>query len=192
MIKKLVFSLLTVSALTLAGCGTTDEATKADVKTSGHDNTTTAVKSKSEAAQIETLSTQFPTEPPKNVVATSVSVTELLDILGIMPAGIPSSTHKLPDNFASVPRIGSAVEPGIEKIASLNPDLVIGSESIKSSIDKKISQINLKGAYLPTDSYADLKVSLEVLGAGLDKKKEATSYLAQVQKKARQNRQLNS
>lgn len=181
MMKKLVFSIVTVSALALAGCGGTDEATKAEVKTSGHGNTT-PVKSKTEAAQIKMLTAQFPTEPAKNVVATSVSVTEMLDIVGITPVGIPSTTHKLPDNFTAIPKIGSAVEPDVEKIASLNPDLVIGSESIKDSIDKKISQINLKGAYLPTDSYPDLKVSLEVLGTAFDKEKAATTYLTKLQK----------
>ncbi|EUJ47759.1 hypothetical protein [Listeria rocourtiae] len=64
MIKKVVFSLLTVSALALAGCGTADETTKAEVKTSGHGDTTPA-KSKSETAQIKELSAQFPAEPAK-------------------------------------------------------------------------------------------------------------------------------
>ncbi|CAM4079488.1 ferrichrome ABC transporter substrate-binding protein [Bacillus manliponensis] len=186
--KKSLYGTLFLSAcLVLGGC-TDDKAEQTATKEKvAADHGSEAAKAKDETTNtsegIETLVKQFPSEQPKSIVTTSVSIAEMLHILDVKPVGLPTTTHKLPEGFDQITQIGSAIEPDVEKIVSLQPDIVVGPESIKDSLEKKITNGNVKTAYLPTDSYEDLIVSFEALGKALGKEKEANKYLADLEKK---------
>ncbi|MED4453917.1 ABC transporter substrate-binding protein [Metabacillus fastidiosus] len=189
--KKGLYGTVFLSALlALGGCAedkaeqvTTKEEAGADYG-SETANSQSDIKTASEHTEkVEKLLKQFPSEQPSSIVTTSVSITEMLDILNIKPVGIPTSTHKLPEGFDKITQIGSAIEPDVEKVVSLKPDIVIGPESIQESLEKKMKNSKVATAYIPTDSYEDLKVSLEVLGNVLHKEDAAKEYLAQLEEK---------
>lgn len=123
---------------------------------------------------------QFSAELPERVITTSVPLTEMLHVLGVTPVGVPTSTNPIPADFDSIQRIGSPMQPDLEVVTNLEPDLILGAESLKSTLDKSLEGIDLKTAYLPTDSLDDLKLSFKALGTYFDKKDEMNTVLSTI------------
>jgi len=127
--------------------------------------------------QAEELLAQFGNTVPAKTVTISVAITEILNELGVQPAGVPTTNSELPAVFASVPRIGSSHQPDLEQIAKLQPDVIIGPSSIKDSLDKKFKPASLPTAYLPVDSLDELKLSTVVLGRLFKQEEKANAFL---------------
>ncbi|WP_239615318.1 ABC transporter substrate-binding protein [Cohnella mopanensis] len=123
---------------------------------------------------------QLPAEVPERVVTTSVPLTEMLHLLGITPVGVPTSTNPIPADFDSIQRIGSPMQPDLEVVTKLKPDLLLGAESLRSTLDKSVEGLNLKTAYLKTESFDDLKLSFKVLGTYFNKVDEMNAVLTTI------------
>ncbi|GAB0169887.1 ABC transporter substrate-binding protein [Lysinibacillus sp. CTST325] len=119
----------------------------------------------------------FPPTVPEKIVTTSVPLTEMLHLIGITPVGVPTSTNPIPTDFDSITKIGSPMSPDLEVISSLQTDLILGASSLKSSLDQALQGMNLPTAYLPTDSYDDLKLSFKVLGTYFGKEEKTNEIL---------------
>ncbi|WP_256759995.1 ABC transporter substrate-binding protein [Cohnella sp. WQ 127256] len=132
-----------------------------------------------QAAFTEALS-QFPAEVPEKIVTTSVPLTEMLHLLGITPVGVPTSTNPIPADFDSIPKIGSPMAPDLEVVTNLEPDLLLGSEALRSTLDKNLEGIKVEKAYLRTDSFEDLKLSFKVLGTYFKKTDEMNKVLSTI------------
>lgn len=130
--------------------------------------------------QAQELLAQFNNQVPGKAVTVSVSITEILNEIGVTPVGVPTSSSKLPAAFDSVPRIGPSHAPDLEQIAKLQPNVILGPSSIKDSLDKKFKPANLPAVYIPSDSLDELKLSTVVLGRAFKKEKEATAFLQKV------------
>ena len=122
----------------------------------------------------------FPATVPEKIVTTSVPLTEMLHLLDITPVGVPTSTNPIPADFDAITRVGSPMAPDLEIISSLQTDLVIGASSLQSSLDQALQGMNLPTAYLPTDSYDDLKLSFKVLGTYFEKEEEMNKVLQNI------------
>ncbi|WP_339190499.1 ABC transporter substrate-binding protein [Paenibacillus sp. FSL P2-0121] len=142
-----------------------------------------------EALFNEALS-QFPATVPKRIVTTSVPLTEMLYLLGITPVGVPTSTNPIPADFETIDRIGSPMAPDLEVVTKLEPDLLLGAESLRSTLDKSLEGIDLQKAYLRTESFEDLKLSLKVLGTYFNKKDEMNAALTKILDKENELSQL--
>ncbi|WP_339247850.1 ABC transporter substrate-binding protein [Paenibacillus sp. FSL R10-2796] len=142
-----------------------------------------------EALFNEALS-QFPAKVPERIVTTSVPLTEMLYLLGITPVGVPTSTNPIPADFETIDRIGSPMAPDLEVVTKLEPDLVLGAESLRSTLDKSLEGIDLQKAYLRTESFEDLKLSLKVLGTYFNKKDEMNAALTKILNKENELSQL--
>lgn len=123
---------------------------------------------------------QFPATVPERVVTTSVPLTEMLYLLGITPVGVPASTNPIPADFEGIDKIGSPMAPDLEVVTKLEPDLLLGAESLRSTLDKALEGIDLEKAYLRTESFEDLKLSLKVLGTYFNKKDEMNAALSKL------------
>lgn len=123
---------------------------------------------------------QFPATVPQRIVTTSVPLTEMLYLLGITPVGVPTSTNPIPADFESIDKIGSPMAPDLEVVTKLEPDLLLGAESLRSTLDKTLEGMDLQKAYLRTDSFEDLKLSLKVLGTYFNKKDEMNAALTKI------------
>ncbi|MEK4349942.1 ABC transporter substrate-binding protein [Paenibacillus sp. FSL R5-0475] len=202
--KKLLV-LLVVAALTaMTACSSTntaDNQTKNEAvtntaanetKEANAANTTEAAKTADagkeyslendgvdEALFNEALS-QFPATVPQRIVTTSVPLTEMLYLLGITPVGVPTSTNPIPADFESIDKIGSPMAPDLEVVTKLEPDLLLGAESLRSTLDKTLEGMDLQKAYLRTESFEDLKLSLKVLGTYFNKKDEMNAALSKI------------
>ncbi|OME14072.1 hypothetical protein BSK60_14250 [Paenibacillus odorifer] len=133
---------------------------------------------------------QFPATAPERIVTTSVPLTEMLYLLGITPVGVPTSTNPIPADFETIDRIGSPMAPDLEVVTKLEPDLLLGAESLRSTLDKSLEGIDLQKAYLRTESFEDLKLSLKVLGTYFNKKDEMNAALTKILDKENELSQL--
>lgn len=123
---------------------------------------------------------QFPEEKPERIITTSVPMAEMLQLLDITPVGVPTSTNPLPEEFAEIDQIGSPMEPDLEMITNLEPDLILGAESLEGSLEASLGGIELDRAYLKTDSFDDLKQTFKVLGTYFDKTDEMNTVLENI------------
>ncbi|MBD7908594.1 ABC transporter substrate-binding protein [Sporosarcina gallistercoris] len=126
---------------------------------------------------------EFPEGSPERIITTSVPLAEMLDLLDVTPVGVPTSTNPLPANFEKIDQIGSPMQPDLEVVTSLTPDLILGAESLRSTLDKSLEGMDLPTAYLPTDSFDDLKLSFKALGTYFDKTEEMDKVLNQLASK---------
>lgn len=129
----------------------------------------------------EEILAQFPDKKAKQVITTSVPIAEILYQLNIIPVGVPTSTNPLPDDFAHIDEIGSPMAPDLEKMTDLDADLILSSNALEDSLEESLKDMDLQRAYLPTDSYDDLKLSLEALGTYFDKESEAKAILQKIE-----------
>jgi iron complex transport system substrate-binding protein len=131
-------------------------------------------------ATVDEVLSQFPADIPERVITTSVPLTEMLHLLGVTPVGVPTSTNPIPVDFESIQRIGSPMQPDLEIVTELEPDLILGAESLRSTLDKNLEGIELSTAYLPTDSFDDLKLSFKALGTYFNKTDEMNAVLTTI------------
>lgn len=123
---------------------------------------------------------QLQVENPERIITTSVPIAEMLQLLDITPVGVPTSTNPLPDEFADIDQIGSPMEPDLEVVTDLEPDLILGAKSLEDSLETSLAGIDLNRAYLPTDSFDDLKRTFKVLGTYFDKTDEMNTVLEDI------------
>lgn len=123
---------------------------------------------------------QFQAEKPERIITTSVPIAEMLQLLDITPVGVPASTNPLPEEFAEIDQIGSPMEPDLEIITDLEPDLILGAKSLEESLEDSLEGIELNRAYLKTDSFDDLKRSFKVLGTYFDQTNEMNTRLESI------------
>lgn len=76
--------------------------------------------------------------------------------------------------------------PDLEAITNLETDLLLGAKSLQLTLDENVKGLNITTAYLPTDSYDDLKLSFKVLGTYLGKEEKMQEVLASIVQKEKQ------
>lgn len=202
--KKFLFILFIAALVTATGCSSNsgEQQSKNDTGGQGHQHQsahgaagtgTEPVESDSEEYSLDNdgvdeeafnaALSQFPEEVPQRIITTSVPLTEMLHLLGITPVGVPTSTNRIPADFDTIPRIGSPMQPDLEVVTHLEPDLLLGAESLRSTLEKNLEGIDLATAYLRTDSFDDLKLSIKVLGTYFNRIEEMNAILSKILEK---------
>jgi len=191
--KKIYLVLLATVFMLLAACtsNSADDAGKEEAKAENKESNKKENASDTyslendgvDKAAVKKALSDFPKEVPERVITTSVPLTEMLHLLGVTPVGVPTSTNPLPADFDSIKKIGSPMSPDLETVVDLKPDLLLGSEALRSTLDKSVEGMDLATAYLPTDSFDDLKLSFKTLGTYFNKTKEMNAVLSPLLKK---------
>jgi len=185
MLKKWFWVSLLVLVCALAGCakqeekGAEKEVEKPQQEVATDEKEDVFEDGVDEEAFQKALAS-FPAEVPEKIVTTSVPLTEMLHLLGITPVGVPTSTNPLPADFDAITKIGSPMAPDLEVISSLQTDLILGAASLQSSLDQALTGMNIATAYLPTESYDDLKLSFKVLGTYFGKEDKMNEVLQSI------------
>ena len=123
--------------------------------------------------------TQAPTKTPARIISLVPAVTEMLFALGAGPrvVGVSSFDH-FPAEVEKLPRVGALLDPDIERILSLRPDLVV----VYRSQTDVLAQLGR--AKIPTFVYshaglADVTATLrrlgERIGSGTEAERLATN-----------------
>ena len=186
MLKKWFWVSLLVIVCTLAGCAKQEEK-GAEKEAEKPQQQEVAAEAKEDVFEdgvdeeaFQKALASFPTEVPEKIVTTSVPLTEMLHLLGITPVGVPTSTNPIPADFDAITKIGSPMAPDLEVISSLQTDLILGAASLQSSLDQALTGMNIATAYLPTESYDDLKLSFKVLGTYFGKEEKMNEVLQSI------------
>lgn len=182
--KKTMLRLgLTIAlAGALTACGAANPGNSPASSGGGND----APPATSEEAKTRTVSYlgkeyELPAKTERIVIAGAVEAMEDSIVLGIKPVGAISYSGKFPPLFASITEnaepIGEKTEPSVEKILSLQPDVIIGSTKFKPEVMEKLSKIasTIPYSHIATDWESNLKLLGELSG----KQQQAEQAIAQ-------------
>lgn len=115
-------------------------------------------------AAVSEIRDSLPDEAPTAVATLSVGIAELLVALDVPPAGVPTTQLALPPGLDDVARVGNSVDPDLEALAQVAPDLILSPASIHEPLDEKLKPLGTATAAIPTDSLDDLAASTLALG----------------------------
>ncbi|MBU3583317.1 ABC transporter substrate-binding protein [Polynucleobacter sp. 15G-AUS-farblos] len=101
-------------------------------------------------------------EPPKRIVSMLPSITESVCILGRCAQLIGVDRYSnWPKSITNLPKLGGGLDPNIEAIISLNPDLVLVGSSPRAS--ERMKSLGIPVFSLDSKSYADVRRTIEKL-----------------------------
>ncbi|MGL5328495.1 MAG: ABC transporter substrate-binding protein [Peptostreptococcaceae bacterium] len=166
-------SVFLVSALFITGCSSNSTQSEEEVNTAVKDS------------QVEEV----------DVVAATVSATQVLDRLDANVIGIPTTKMEIPENFKGLTEVGQSMSPDLEIVASLEPDVFIMDSMFKENVEESMKEYDLNTFYFETGTYSEFVNSIEKLGQEINKEKEATTLineLKEVEKEATANKSEES
>src|SRR5690625_7514725 len=115
--RNIMFSVVILSLLFLLfGCGTADHIN--NVNNNNNENEVTEENNVND--DNEPANEEEQEDPP--LVATTVALVEILDALEIDLVGIPTSYNELPERYDDAKEVGTAAEPDMEIIKSLQAE----------------------------------------------------------------------
>lgn len=117
------------------------------------------------------------------IVATSVSVVDILDELGVVPVGIPATQYELPESVSGATSIGQPMSPDMEIIKSLEPDLVISVKALEPSLSETFNSLGIEASFLDFNSSTGLVESISTLGELTGAKNKAAELVKEIEDK---------
>ena len=122
-----------------------------------------------------------PTSRPARIISLIPAVTEMLFAVGAGPQVVAvSSFDRYPPEVTKLQRVGALLDPDVERILSLRPDLVVvyaSQSDLRSQLDRaKIPIYVYRHAGL-----ADVTTTLQELGERVGHGKEATEIRRQIE-----------
>lgn len=126
------------------------------------------------------------------IVATTDAVVDIADKLDLPLVGVPKTDNKLPSRYDNVAKIGGAMAPNVEKIASLKPTTVYAVSVLKDQYSASFKSQKFHTQYLTLDTIADLKTTLTKMGTQYGRTKQAKQQIRlinQAEKKAQSRSQ---
>lgn len=170
----------------LAGCGGNTNGEQQKTAVSVASSTTSSTAAATEQGQQSSAADSQPTLAPteeQRIIATTVSATEIMDLLGLQLVGIPTSSKKLPERYASVEKVGNPMSPDMEKVASLKPTEVLSVTTLEYDLKPLFQSAGIKANFLDLTSLAKLEDSIVQLGQKYDRKAEADRVIARYEDK---------
>ncbi len=189
--KRLLSCLLTSSlflALPLAGCGqgeASGEATEAISASAEAESTASQVElmltidDEEELAAVAAAKAKVAAlDDEPRIIATSPSVAAICDKLNLDLVGVCSTTTStIPDRYAEVTTVGTAMSPDMEIVASLSPDWILSPSSLQSDLQPKYEAIDTDWAFLNLKSVQGMYRSIQELGEIFDREEEAQALV---------------
>jgi iron complex transport system substrate-binding protein len=115
------------------------------------------------------------------IVSLIPAVTEMLFAIGAGPQVIAvSSFDEYPPDVEKLPRVGALLDPDLERILSLKPDLVIVYES-QVDLRKQLDRASIPTFVYKHAGLADVTETMRQVGARVGRDKEASAAIARVQ-----------
>lgn len=103
--------------------------------------------------------------PPARIVSTAPSITETLYALGLGPRVVAVTAYcRYPPEAARKPKIGNFLNPNLEVILGLRPDLVIIHRN-PTGLAGRLQNMGLKTLEVDQQTMADVFTSMHAIGA---------------------------
>jgi iron complex transport system substrate-binding protein len=103
---------------------------------------------------------------PLRIVSTAPSITEILYALGLGDRVVGVSDFcDYPPEARKKPKVGGVVNPNVEAIIALQPDLVLGlPNAAHENLYRSLRQLGIKMRTLPNDTIEDLYAMIRAIG----------------------------
>jgi iron complex transport system substrate-binding protein len=112
------------------------------------------------------------------LVATSPATADIMDRLDLDLVGVSdTSLSTIPERYDDVERIGIAMSPDTEKIATLDADWILGPASLKNDLQPKYTAIGVKSIFLNLESVEGMYQSIDDLGKIFGREKQAQAMI---------------
>ena len=124
--------------------------------------------------------------PPKKIISLAPNITEILFSLGLDEQIVGVSIHcNFPEKAKSKIQVGSYLSPDLEKIISLNPDLVIatGVGNTRDTVER-LQNLGLPTYVIFPKNFDDILKSIRHLGQVSNREKEALGIIQGMQKRS--------
>jgi len=112
--------------------------------------------------------------PPKRIVSLAPNITEILFGLGLDGEIVGVSTHcNFPEKAKSKVRVGSYIRLDFEKIASLNPDVIIatGAGNTRDMVDR-LEKLGYQTYVVYPKNFMDILQSIAHIGRVVNREKK--------------------
>jgi len=123
-----------------------------------------------------------PSAAPKRIVSIVPAVTEMLFAIGAGPqvVGVSSFDH-FPAAVEALPRVGGLIDPDVEHILTLAPDLVI-VYGPKSDLAARLSRAKIATYAYENGNLANVTATIRALGEQLGRKTEAEAEATRIER----------
>ena len=171
--KKWLWLCIAVVLLALAACGNEEEKGSNEVKAKGESSSDTVTYTKSDGTEIE-----VPADP-KRVVILAAYAGDVIQ-LGVNIVGVDSWSADNPEFKENLKDATIVSNEDVEKIIELEPDLIIGFDSIENG--DKLAEI-APTVLFTYGEYDYLQQHIEI-GKALNKEEEAKAWVEDFKKRA--------
>src|SRR5665647_1755396 len=122
---------------------------------------------------------------PKRIITIAPNITEGIYALGKGATLVGRSDYDdYPTEALSAPSIGSLLEPNIEKIVELKPDVVIASTLFSKDVIKKLEGLNIKVIVLyGEENFTGVYDTMTKLGQVVNANEKAMSIISEMKNK---------
>lgn len=178
-IKKVkIICVLCIAALVFGGCVDQHPKEKNSGKTTINSTNIDAmleITDQEEKAAVEAARAKVAamnTEP--RIIATSPAAADICDKLELDLVGVcKSSVSTIPKRYKKVKKIGTAMSPDMEIVASLSPDWILSPSSLQTDLQPKYEEIHTEWAFLNLKSVTGMYRSIQELGVIFGKEDKA-------------------
>jgi iron complex transport system substrate-binding protein len=117
---------------------------------------------------------------PSRIISVIPAVTEMLFAIGAGPQVVAvSSFDEYPREVAALPRVGALLDPDLERILSLKPDLVVVYES-QTDFRRQLARASVPTFVYKHAGLADIGETIRALGARVGRSSEATAAVRRI------------
>ncbi|MGE7933686.1 ABC transporter substrate-binding protein [Viridibacillus arvi] len=176
--RKSVWGLIFVLLFIVSGCGK-EESEKME---------TTSSKLSEEAITIVDFADREVTfdSTPEKIVTLGTGDMQIIHALGGKLVGIPTSKDIVIEDLKDVSQIGNLHTMDLEKIAILQPDVVIGDSTLNRKDLATIEGIGSKMILTKANSVGDIKKQIQMYGQLLQKENKAKELIESIKNKERE------
>lgn len=181
--KKTIFIVMTLVVLLLAACSNSSTASNGSDKADKADKAE-ATKETKEKELVDASGEKINLDSnPKSFATLSSGEMDILLKLGANVTGRPTSEHA-PKAAKDAEEIGNPHQPNFEKLAKVNPDVLVTTTSFKQHA-KNVENQGTDILYTKSDSVEDIQTTITNLGAVLDKTDKAKEINQTIDKKVK-------
>lgn len=121
---------------------------------------------------------------PQRIISAAPSLTEILFALGLGDRVVAVDTDSdYPAAATRKERIGSGLAPSFERIAALQPDLVLLWDASAQAVQQKLTRLGITAAVFSPQSFADVYACITTLGRLTGTESTAAAVVESMRKK---------
>ncbi len=149
----------------------------------------TGCSSSQETVQPNTES-ESKSKSKNRIVASTVAITEIMDVLELDLVGIPDTYKKLPERYKDAANVGFVKNPDLEVIKSLHPTEVLNVSTLEYDLKPIYENAGIEATFLNLDSLGKMEQTILSLGEKYDRNEQAKGMVSKMDDKVEEIKKL--